>query len=226
MPRPPVSQTIRDYATFRAQTPLRPSSVRGCPPGDGSAVLVIPGILRGDGQTLRFRNGLQMLGYVPFGWELGINAGPTPRTMIDLSNRIGTLAQHHGKVRIVGFSMGGLFARWAAQARSQLVSQVVTICAPFRDPLDSAWLPLRALLPLWPDLDVRGMSFMIRQTPSQPWAAIYSRRDGVTAWQSCMDPRFPDRCFEVATRHTIAMREEAVFRQSAACLAQTSSDEN
>ena len=183
-------------------------------------MLVLPGILRGDSQTMRFRNCLQMLGYTPAGWELGTNSGPTPRTMIALGNRITALAREHGRIRIVGFSMGGLFARWAAQSRSQIVSQVITICAPFRDPLDSAWLPLRPLLPLWQELDVKAMAFMIRQPPSQPWAALYSRRDGLTAWQSCMDPAFPDRCFDVGVRHTIAMREEAVFRRAATCLAE------
>jgi pimeloyl-ACP methyl ester carboxylesterase len=180
---------------------------------------VLPGILRGDAQTGQFRDCLQMLGYTPYGWELGTNLGPSPRTMIQLGNRISALGALHGSLRIIGFSMGGLFARWAAQSRSQTVSQVITICSPFRDPLDSAWLPLRPLLPLWRELDVGAMSFMVRQPPRQDWAALYSRRDGLTAWQSCMDPAFPERCFDVGTRHTIAMREEAVFRQTALCLA-------
>lgn len=218
MPRPSLAAALLDYAAFRPKKPLRPSSVRGCPDGTG-AVLVLPGILRGDAQTARFRDCLQMLGYTPYGWELGINAGPTPVIMVKLGSRISAIAQRHGTLAVVGFSMGGLFARWAAHARSNTISQVVTICSPFRDPLDSAWLPLRPLLPLWRQLDVSAMSFMIRQPPSQPWAALYSRRDGLTAWQSCMDPAFPDRCFETGTRHTISMREEGVFRQTAACLA-------
>jgi pimeloyl-ACP methyl ester carboxylesterase len=219
MPRPKLTATFADYASFRPRRALGPASVRDCPAGDGSAVLVLPGILRGDGQTKRFRDCLQMLGYQPFGWGIGINGGPSQRTLIELGNRISTLAQAHGRVRLVGFSAGGLFARWAAHARSQAVSQVITICAPFRDPVGSAWLPLRPFLPLWPELDLSGLSFMIRQPPSQPWAALYSKRDGIVAWQSCMDPAFPDRCVELGTRHAITMREEASFQHTARFLA-------
>jgi pimeloyl-ACP methyl ester carboxylesterase len=138
--------------------------------------------------------------------------------MEKIGTRISTLAQGYGRLRLVGFSMGGLFARWLAQSRSQSVAQVITICAPFRDPVNSAWLPLGGFLPLWQGLDVSGLSFMMRQTPVQPWAALYSRKDGVVAWQSCLDPQAPDHCFEVAIRHRTAMHEEAVFRQVAACL--------
>jgi pimeloyl-ACP methyl ester carboxylesterase len=220
MPRPALSATLRDFAGLRPAQPLGPASVRGCPSGDGSPVLILPGILHGDGQTATFRDCLQMLGYMPLAWELGVNLGPTPILMERLGARVSTLAQRHGKLRLVGFSMGGLFARWIAQSRSLSVAQVITVCAPFRDPLNSAWLPLGAFTPLWQDLDVSGLSFMMRQAPLQPWAALYSRKDGVVAWQSCLDPQAPARCFDVGVRHRNAMREEAVFRQVAACLAE------
>jgi pimeloyl-ACP methyl ester carboxylesterase len=181
---------------------------------------MLPGILHGDGQTAQFRTCLQMLGYTPLPWDLGLNAGPTPILMEKIGTRISTLAQSHGKLRLVGFSMGGLFARWLAQSRSLSVAQVITICAPFRDPMNSAWLPLGAFKPLWQGLDVSGLSFMMRQTPLQPWAALYSRKDGVVAWQSCYDPQAPAYCFDIGCRHRTAMHEEAVFRQVAACLAE------
>jgi pimeloyl-ACP methyl ester carboxylesterase len=220
MPRPKLSVTLRDFVALRPAKALGPASVRGCPSGDGSPVLLLPGILHGDAQTERFRNCLQMLGYTPLPWGLGMNVGPTPILMEKIGTRISTLAQSYGKLRLVGFSMGGLFARWLGQSRSLSVSQVITICAPFRDPMNSAWLPLGGFKPLWQGLDVSGLSFMMRQTPIQPWAALYSRKDGVVAWQSCLDPQAPDRCFDVACRHRTAMREEAVFRQVAACLAE------
>jgi pimeloyl-ACP methyl ester carboxylesterase len=220
MPRPKFTATVADYSSLRPRKALGPASVRDCPGGDGGAVLVLPGILRGDGQTKPFRDCLQMLGYQAYGWELGVNAGPSQRTLIELGNRIFALSQRHGAIRLVGFSAGGLFARWAAHARSQSVSHVVTICAPFRDPVGSAWLPLRPFLPLWPALDLSGLSYMIHQPPTQPWAALYSKRDGIVAWQSCMDPAFPERCVDLGTRHAVTMREDAAFRQTARFLAE------
>src|SRR5580698_10421490 len=142
-PRPGRWNTLRDYTALRPQQKLNPDSVRFCPPGDGSPVLVLPGNLRTDRQTARFRDGLTMLGYVPFGWELGTNWGPKTRLVEGVTSRLSALAKLHGPVRLVGFSMGGLFARFLAHARPPMVSQAITVCSPFRDPLDSAWLPLR-----------------------------------------------------------------------------------
>jgi pimeloyl-ACP methyl ester carboxylesterase len=218
-PRPGRWNTLRDYTALRPQKKLTPDSVRFCPPGDGSPVLVLPGILRTDRQTARFRDGLTMLGYVPFGWELGTNWGPKSRLVEGVTARLGALAKEHGPVRLVGFSMGGLFARFLAHARPPMVSQVITVCSPFRDPLDSAWLPLRPLVGAWPGVDIAAMSFMVRQTPPVPWAALYSQLDGVVAWRNCQDPAAPTHCFEVRCRHKFAPVEEQVFRQVATCLA-------
>jgi hypothetical protein len=115
--------------------------------------------------------------------------------------------------------MGGLFARFLAHARPPMVSQVITVCSPFRDPLDSAWLPLRPLVGAWPGVDIAAMSFMVRQTPPVPWSALYSQLDGVVAWRSCQDPAAPTHCFEINCRHKFAPVEEQVFRQVAICLA-------
>ena len=219
MPSPNLASALRDRATLRPRQKLDASSLRGCPSGDGSAVLVLPGILHGDGQTAALRDCLQMLGYTPLGWGLGLNHGPSVPTMDRLGARISQLAARHGRLRLVGFSMGGLFARWAAQSRSASIAQVITICSPFRDPLNGAWLPMRPFLPLWPGLDVRGLCFMIQQPPEQPWAALYSRQDGIVRWQNCMDSRHAERCFDIGVRHSVAMQETATFRQLALCLA-------
>jgi pimeloyl-ACP methyl ester carboxylesterase len=217
--RPSLRNTVRDYAALRPRLRLNPDSVRHCPPGDGSAVLVLPGILRGDAQTRRVRDCLAMLEYKPFGWELGTNWGPTSRLVEGLTARVTELSRAHGPVRIVGFSMGGLFARFMAHARPAQVRQVITVCSPFRDPVGSAWLPLKPFLGVWGDADISAMSFMIRQTPPMPWAAIYSKLDGVVAWRSCRDPAEPARNVEVVCRHKFAPVEEEVFRRVAECLA-------
>jgi pimeloyl-ACP methyl ester carboxylesterase len=193
--------------------------MRSCPSGDGGAVLVLPGILRGDRQTALFRDHLRMLGYTAHGWELGLNLGPRKVTLEALSRRVRDLAAAHGPVRIVGFSMGGLLARWIAQTRPAAVRQVISVVSPFGAPIDSAWLPLRPFLSAWSDVDIWGLAVVVGQTPRVPWAAIYSSRDGVVAWQACLDPAAPERCFEVPVRHRWAPREAAVFTQVAACLA-------
>jgi pimeloyl-ACP methyl ester carboxylesterase len=219
MSRPSLIATATDFASLRARTPLRPKSVRGCPDGDRGPVLVLPGTLGTDRGTRQFRDCLQMLGYTPLPWQLGVNLGPTPRRLEQVAARISFLARDHGPLRLVGFGMGGLFARWAAQSRSQAVVRVVTINTPFREPLDTAWANIRPLLRSFSGLDMRSIAFMVRQKPEQPWAALYSRRDGVVSWSSCFDPSEPARCFEIDARHMTCMRDQEVFRRVARCLA-------
>ena len=218
MTHPSLIATAAEFATWRARPPLRPTSVRGCPRGHGEPVLVLPGLLGTDRQTRRFRNGLQMLDYLPLTWELGVNLGPTPRLLEALAARVSKLAAAHGRLRLVGFGMGGTLARWAAQARTAAVCEVITVNTPFREPVDTAFCRVSPLLRSFVGLDVRGLSFMVRQPPSCTWRAIYSKQDGVVAWHCCWDPAFANLCFEVPSKHLSCMRNEAVFHQVANCL--------
>jgi pimeloyl-ACP methyl ester carboxylesterase len=220
MPHPSLLTAAADFATLRAAHPLRPTSVRGCPGGGGAPVLVFPGLLGTDRQTRQFRDCLQMLGYHPLPWQLGLNRGPTPRLLEAVAARVSTLARAHGPLRLVGFGMGGTFARWAAQSRAHAVAQTITVQTPFRDKLDTAWRSVNPVLHATTGLDLSGLSFMIRQPPDQPWAWLASRKDGVVPYASCTDPNFPQNGTETTARHSTCMRDEPVFRAVAARLAE------
>jgi pimeloyl-ACP methyl ester carboxylesterase len=218
--RPHWSDTLKDFTALGPRERISPALVAGCPRGDGGAVLVLPGILHGDAQTALLRKSLAELGYQVFGWELGPNAGPSRQLMEGVTKRLTDLATEHGTVRLVGYSMGGLFARWLAHRRTNLVRSVVTIMSPFASPLDSAWFPIRPFLPFWRDVDIGALSYMIRQPPPVPWASIYSKRDGIVWWKSCVDDEIPERCVEVQCRHRLAPVEAEVFRWVTACLSE------
>jgi pimeloyl-ACP methyl ester carboxylesterase len=218
--KPALGLTLRDFLAYAPSQKIDHRSLQGCPEGDGSPVLVLPGILHDDRQTESFRAGLEMLQYRPLAWELGRNLGPTARLMEGTSVRLSRVAREYGPVRLVGFSMGGLFARFLAQAKPHLVRQVITVCSPFADPLHSAWLPSGPASAIWRDVDLGTLAYMTRLRPSVPWAAIYSRLDGVVAWQACRDEAVPEQCFEVPVRHRVAMAETPVFVAVAKCLAQ------
>jgi hypothetical protein len=82
------------------------------PRGDGHAVLVIPGLGASDVSTLILRRFLSMLGYATYDWELGRNIGPTARVVSGLPERLHELrARHDGSVSVIGWSLGGIFAR-------------------------------------------------------------------------------------------------------------------
>jgi pimeloyl-ACP methyl ester carboxylesterase len=217
--RPPVLHTLLDFTAVLPRQRIGHRSLHGLPAGDGSPVLVLPGIMHDDRQTERFRDGLKMLDYTPFGWDLRRNFGPTAYLMEGVKVRLARLARDHGPVRLVGFSMGGLFARYLAQSKPQLVRQVITVCSPFADPLHSAWLPTGPALPLWRDVDIGTLCYMVRQRPPVPWSALYSRIDGVVAWQACRDETAMENCIEVRVRHRQAMHETQVLAAVARCLA-------
>ena len=146
--RPPLTARWSEWsALFRPSTqgpeeqlpdgPLRHAAAAVGP------VLVLPGLGRGDSQTLRLRRHLIGVGFDAPGWGLGVDIGPTRRVLDRLDALLQATADADGLVNLVGLSMGGLFTRWMAQRRPALTRQVITVCSPFRVPLDSFFLPLR-----------------------------------------------------------------------------------
>lgn len=178
-----------------------PTDIPG-PRGDGHAVLFLPATGRGDAQTVRVRAFLAVRGYTPFGWGLGVNFGPAPRLMTGAMDRLVELAADRGPVSVVGYSMGGLFARWLALRAPRLVRQTVTVCAPFRNALRSTWFPLETMGALWPGADLRALAAEVEKPLSVPNTAIYSRTDGIVDWRCCFDPAASGDNFEVTGPHT------------------------
>ena len=171
-------------------------------------VLVLPGLGRGDGQTLHLRRHLIDLGFDARGWGLGVDIGPTRRVLDGLDALLCTTVDAGGPVNLVGLSMGGLFARWMAQRHPALTRQVVTVCSPFRSPLDSFFLPLRQVAPFWP-CDVAAFVEAVSRRPPVPSTCFYTVTDGTVTWGSCLDPETPTDCLEFSGVHlTMATNPE------------------
>jgi esterase/lipase len=159
------------------------------PCGDGHGVLVLPGFLATDTSTGLMRRYLRRLGYTVRGWELGRNLGPTDRVLDQLPCAVAALANWTGgPVSLVGWSLGGVYAREMARQNPESVRQVITLGSPFAltDPRQSradALYRRRAHLHAnrVPPLDQVAAPIPV------PSTAIYSRRDGIVAWQSCVE---------------------------------------
>ena len=103
------------------------------PRGDGHAVLVIPGLGASDMSTLILRRFLSTLGYATYGWELGRNIGPTARVVSGLPERLHEFhARHDGPVSVIGWSLGGIFARQLGRRHPDVIRQVITLASPIR----------------------------------------------------------------------------------------------
>jgi pimeloyl-ACP methyl ester carboxylesterase len=213
--RPALSRTLAEAAAL----PLRARPDPGVadllarmPRGDGHAVLVLPSSLSGDWQTETIRQFLGTLGYRAFAWDLGINLGPTPKVVAELPARLAALAEVRGPVSVVGFSMGGLFARWLGVRAPALVRGVVTVCSPFRAPTESLFLPLEKVAEAWWGPEFRALAEEMARALTQPATFIYSRDDGIVSWESCRDTDRPDDNIETSGPHVTIAQNLDVFR--------------
>jgi pimeloyl-ACP methyl ester carboxylesterase len=221
--RPALALTIAEAAAFAQRGHVSSSALKElaatAPRGDSHAVLVLPPIFRDDTTMDAMRRFLALLGYRPHGWELGANLGPTRALTEGAAARLAEIAARHGKVSVVGVSMGGLFARWLALRAPECVRQVITAGSPFRASPDSAFLPLGKLIEVWQGPDIHAMAVEIERTPTVPTTSIYSRQDGIVAWASCYDPAHPDDAIEVTCPHVLMPQHPDVLRAVAERLA-------
>jgi pimeloyl-ACP methyl ester carboxylesterase len=161
----------RLVGTFRKRGP------RG--PADGQPVLVIPGFLCGDQTTFSLRRELARAGFRVHGWKQGWNLGAKPDTLHKLGERIESLG-HARPIVIVGWSLGGLFAREYARYHPEQVKAVVTLGSPFSgDPHQNRVWPLYERVAKH-RVDEPPIP-RITDKPPVPHLAIWSRRDGLIA---------------------------------------------
>ncbi len=175
-----------EYGQLITAMPLRAV----LPTGDGHPVLVLPGLLAGDGSTWTLRRLLRRLGYRAHGWRLGLNIGPTAKAVTGMAERLDELrARYNAPVSLIGWSLGGIFARTLARRHPSAVRQVITLGSPYRIGHESqsrAAATFKRLAPL--HVERHGFPLEIESEPLVvPATSIYSRYDGMVAWQACID---------------------------------------
>jgi len=162
--------------------------LRRAPSGDGHPVLVLPGFMASDFSTRALRRFLRDKRYSAHGWRLGRNVGPSADTIAAMVERLQELHRRHGRrVSLVGWSLGGIYARELARGMPELVRQVITLASPFRD-LDAVNVPRflrrrtrrRTAVP-----DEGSLRARLREPLPVPTTAIVSRTDAIASWQSC-----------------------------------------
>jgi pimeloyl-ACP methyl ester carboxylesterase len=175
---------IWELQAFFAAYPL----LRRASRGDGHPVLVLPGLAASDVSTRPLRIYLKELGYKAHGWKQGPNHGPRPGVEAAMDARLSELAQRYQrKVSLIGWSLGGIFARELARRSPVLVRQVITLGSPFANEpkASNAWRLYEALSGRQVD-DWPGREAM-KLPPPVPSTAIYTRTDGIVAWQGCRE---------------------------------------
>lgn len=181
-------RAIAELSAFFSMAPL----LRMAPAGDGHPVLVLPGLSASDMSTRPLRAFLKDRGYGAHGWKLGNNLGPRPGVEARMQERLAELHARYGrKVSVIGWSLGGIFAREMARRAPAHVRSVITLGSPFAGAprASNAWRLYESVseqkVEDWPQRE------RMKTPPPVPATAIFSRSDGIVAWQGCLERESP-----------------------------------
>lgn len=184
------SRAAFELGAFFAASPM----LRMLGRGDSHPVLVLPGFTGNDRSTMPLRWWLRSQGYWSHGWQLGANIGPSERIVHGMRDRLDQLTSRHDrKVTLVGWSLGGIYARLLAREAPEQVRQVITLGSPFRMQDGDA----SAVNDLWEQLQhLHSDEFKLLTRNEQdrgpvpvPTTAIYTRTDGVVRWNMCIEAK-------------------------------------
>ncbi|MGZ5133030.1 MAG: alpha/beta hydrolase [Caldimonas sp.] len=160
--------------------------------GDGHPVIVYPGLGAGPWSTSRLRGVLDDAGFETLDWGFGQNHGPRGSVggWLDELTRAAEAVSSRGgrKVSLVGWSLGGIYAREIARAAPDSVRQVVTLGSPFAaepDATHAGWL-YRLLSGEKPAQTGRRLKERLKQPLPVPSTSLYSKSDGIVPWRGCL----------------------------------------
>ena len=178
---------------------LGPLGPRG--PEDGPPALVIPGFLATDRTTMELRRALARAGWRSHPWLLGVNGGAKKNTMDLLASRLDAI--YDGRpILVVGWSLGGMFARELAHRCPDRIRAVVTLGSPFSGNLKTN-TNVREMYERIAGHDVNVPPFERFATkPPVPTLALWSRRDGIVAPAAARGLAHEvDKSVEIDTHH-------------------------
>jgi hypothetical protein len=100
------------------------------------------------------------------------------------------LGRHKQRVTLIGWSLGGLYAREIAKAIPARVRQVITLGSPIANVAHSTNVGWLYEMPNGGTTTIDSRLAKTLQTPPPvPTTSIYSRSDGVVAWKACIARR-------------------------------------
>lgn len=179
-------RTLAGAGALAAGLPL----LRSAPRGEPHPVLVLPGLMASDLSTRLLRAWIGRLGHPVAGWALGRNRGPTQEVFSELPLLVDRLAREHdASVSIVGWSLGGIYARRLALRAPHQIRQVISLGSPFALGRPTAGSPgarvFQRCSPLHTADRIHTSRASLARPLPVPSTAVYSRWDGVVDWRAC-----------------------------------------
>ncbi|WP_280151645.1 alpha/beta fold hydrolase [Piscinibacter sp. XHJ-5] len=161
------------------------------PRGDGHPVVIFPGLAADRHSIEPLKGFCDDLGYAAYDWGRGFNTGPQGELdawLDELARHVVELtAAHEEPISLIGWSLGGIYAREVAKKLTRRVRQVITIGTPFAGSAQQTHAAgvYRLLSGQEPALSP-ATTDRLRTAPDAPTTSIFSRSDGVVAWQACI----------------------------------------
>jgi pimeloyl-ACP methyl ester carboxylesterase len=169
---------------------MRSMDFAALPRGDGHPVVIFPGLAANRTSIAPLLRLCTGLGYAASDWGRGLNTGPrgdVQAWLDDLAQHVEQLtAAHTGTMSLIGWSLGGIYAREVAKRLTGRVRQVITVGTPFAgkaEHTNAAWIYrlLNGRAPVFDD----DLMTRLRTPPDVPTTSVFSRSDGIVAWQAC-----------------------------------------
>ena len=180
-----AGRAVAEWGLFRVAKAVKRREIQG----NGEPVVVIPGFMTTDRSTRVLRGFLDDLGYTSYPWDQGRNFG-SPEYVFKMIDRIKAIyAEHQQKVCLIGWSLGGVYAREIAKEIPEMVTQVITLGSPFgglTEDNNASWLYTVLSGKRVEDLDKKFIE-NVHLAPPVPVTAIYTKGDGNVSWQYCME---------------------------------------
>jgi triacylglycerol lipase len=210
---------------------------RGITRGNGEPVLLVPGYTAGDWTLGTMARWLSRIGYRPYLSGIDLNLGCPRRKLELLQWRAQEIVRHSGRrAAVIGHSLGGVLGRALARTAPELIHHVVALGSPARDGLKAVSAEvrpaIRAMQALWRLLSTGPDSCGTERcecgflaaafAPCAParFTAIFTRRDEVVDWKTCLDPAGANH--EVDGLHASLIVNREVYRLLASILAEGS----
>lgn len=197
-----LAMEFRAFWEFGAVLPAWPALMQA-PRSDGHSVIVFPGLAASDTSTFPLRRYLETLGYEVTGWQQGSNFGPRAGVLDAIKQQVrdtyaaGGRSGHPSsrqagrKVSLVGWSLGGVYAREIAKEMPEFVRCVITLGTPFAgNPRSThAWRLYEMVSGR--QIEREAENFQLHQAPPVPTTSVYSKSDGIVAWQGSIQSSEP-----------------------------------
>jgi len=176
-------------------------------------VMLLPGFGTHPFRMRRMAHELESAGHKVKRWGLGFNLGPTPENFELLEGRVRQIGDRYGqKVVLVGWSLGGIFARELAKRRPELVAKVITMGMPFSGSpyANNAWRAYE--LVTGHSVEEPPVEVELAAKPPVETVALWSPRDGIVAPRSARGfPGERDRTVALRCSHIgFASSDEAI----------------